>query len=500
MEGSREVTKGVLRGQQLECHDSPHDWQDNNGNDCFQYKKGEWCSARGAGAGWKESWGSFQEWSSNMTGKGPQQVCCACGGGVKLLASVQPSHLEGRLQSPHDSFASNVAPADTLPDEFMDSAPVTAPLDEIPAKFAHYLTSVHKQRQQPDVMGLSARFYNVKPSDGCEGPEPMSSTIDRALDYRFGFTGGFQRFLQQHAKLADADSFFYGKWTGTINILENGTYAFDLDLGFDTASSIRIDGQELLTHGQCKASKEAYACAQKRCMWLDGNCVPPSGAAPAAAPTPASAASPSPEPRLVPRKSEVMSPWHGAAALGLLQAQPAPAPAGGAAPPAGAPVPLPAGLSAAPAPAPAAPAHVAPAPAAPAPVASAPVPAPAPAPPPFEAEGRPGEMLLAAGGHCVEVLVRADSNSRSIQLSYNGPDTGHVKTVVPGQVLFCDPVVPACVSPELNSCKASRCGEAPAPAPAPAPSILVSAVEKTSDEPRIPAGWRVPAMLEAVLR
>ena len=26
------------------------------------------------------------------------------------------------------------------------------------------------------------------------------------------------------------------------------------------------------------------------------------------------------------------------------------------------------------------------------------------------------------------------------------------------QVLFCDPVVPACVSPELSSCKSSRCG------------------------------------------
>lgn len=34
-----------------------------------------------------------------------------------------------------------------LPQEFMDSDPVTAPLDQIPAKFAHYLTSVDKKRQ-----------------------------------------------------------------------------------------------------------------------------------------------------------------------------------------------------------------------------------------------------------------------------------------------------------------------------------------------------------------
>ncbi|CAK9044673.1 Hypothetical protein (Fragment), partial [Durusdinium trenchii] len=271
----------ALRGQQLECHDSPPDWQDPNGNDCFQYKKGAWCSASGAGDGWKSSWGNFQEWSNSMAGNGPQQVCCTCGGGVHFLASVQPSPLEGRLQAPQDRYdGSVVAPADELPEEFMESVPVTVPLDEIPSKFSHYLTSIDTQRRRPDVMGLTARFYKVKPTEtecGRPGPAPVSSAIDRALDYRMGFTGGFQRFLQQRAKHADAGSYFYGKWTGTINILEKGTYVFDLDLGFDTTSSIKIDGKELLTHGQCRASKAPYACAVKRCIWLDGSCVAPTG-------------------------------------------------------------------------------------------------------------------------------------------------------------------------------------------------------------------------------
>ena len=26
-----------------------------------------------------------------------------------------------------------------------------------------------------------------------------------------------------------------------------------------------------------KSSEDAYSCAQKRCLWLDGNCMPPSG-------------------------------------------------------------------------------------------------------------------------------------------------------------------------------------------------------------------------------
>eukprot|EP00913_Durusdinium_trenchii_P010470 g9817.t1 len=292
--------------------------KDPNGNDCFQYKKGAWCSASGAGDGWKSSWGNFQEWSNSMAGNGPQQ-------------------------------------------EFMESVPVTAPLDEIPSKFSHYLTSIDTQRRRPDVMGLTARFYKVKPTE---------------TECGMGFTGGFQRFLQQRAKHADAGSYFYGKWTGTINILEKGTYVFDLDLGFDTTSSIKIDGKELLTHGQCRASK---ARAGR---------------------------------------------WGGRQVAAAL-------------------------------------------------------------PEAFQAEGRPGEMLLSAGGHCIEVLVRADSNSRSIQLQYTGPDTGHVKTVVPGQVLFCDPVVPACVSPEINSCKSRACG----PAPAPAPAVLAA---MDGEELHIPKGWKVP--------
>ena len=46
----------------------------------------------------------------------------------------------------------------TAQQEFMQSAPVTAPLDQIPAKFAHYLTSVDKQRQDLVDANLSVDF------------------------------------------------------------------------------------------------------------------------------------------------------------------------------------------------------------------------------------------------------------------------------------------------------------------------------------------------------
>lgn len=92
---------------------------------------------------------------------------------------------------------------------------------------------------------------------------------------------------------------------------------------------------------------------------------------------------------------------------------------------------------------------------------------------------------------------------RRLSLRYSGPDTDHVKTVIPGQVqhrisyrvdaqvLFCDPVVPSCVAPELQSCPpcaglGSRLAWHVPGAAAPAPAALVTATENV--EPMIPAG------------
>eukprot|EP00439_Symbiodinium_sp_Y106_P060148 s611_g8.t2 len=469
--GSSEAAIRPLRGQQLECHDSPATWKDANNNSCYHYETGHWCNSQGAaGAGWKDTWGTFAEWSKAMAGNGPVTACCACGGGIKFVASVESQRplASRRLVAPEDrlDLDSLVAPTETLPQEFLDASPVMAPMDRIPSKFAHILGAAVEQRERPDVLGLSARFFASPPGDGCSGPLPVASAIDRALDYRMGFTGGFQRYLQDRAQHATAGGFFYGKWSGTVNILQAGTYVFDLALGFDTTSSIKIDGKEFLTMGQCSSAKDEFACSMKRCVWEGSRCAAPSavsGAAPSPAPMQAPAPAPAPSlaqrlewPRLVPeRTSNVMSPWHTASSLSFLQTPvaPSPAPAPGLA---AAVAPGPAPVTASPGPAPGQLPSPAPAVAtmpapAPAPAGEA-APAPAPAfPPAFAAaEGKPGELHLTAGGHCVEVIVKADRDSRSIQLKYNGPDTGHLDTVIPGQVLFCDPVVPACVQPELD--------------------------------------------------
>ncbi|CAE7644721.1 unnamed protein product, partial [Symbiodinium pilosum] len=257
--GGVEAIAKPLRGQRLECHDSPPTWKDAKNNSCYQYERGQWCNAQGqAGSGWNATWGAFLEWSKNIAG-GPVAACCACGGGVKFVASVESRRplSSRRLVAPEDrlDMESLVAPTETLPEEFRDVAPVMAPLDWIPSKFAHILGASEQQRQRPDVLGLSARFFAALPGDDCSGPLPVASAIDRSLDYRAGFTGGFQRYLQDRAKHATKGGFFYGKWTGTINIVQAGTYLFDLALGFDTTSSIKIDGKEFLTMGQCLSAK-----------------------------------------------------------------------------------------------------------------------------------------------------------------------------------------------------------------------------------------------------
>merc|ERR1719433_1634665 len=82
----------------------------------------------------------------------------------------------------------------------------------------------------------------------------------------------------------------------------------------------------------------------------------------------------------------------------------------------------------------------------------APAPAPMPAAIPSEVDPNAGVVELKPGGHCVEVNIMVTPGARSLALKYSGPDTSGKMTTVPGQVLFCDPVVEACEDAGPNSC------------------------------------------------
>jgi len=345
---------------------------------------------------------------------------------MTLVASTESAVplAERRLVAPEDTIGKVklVAPEDSSSPEFMESSPVVAPMDSVPTRFSHFLGDIHRQNRKPDLLGLTARFYGHRPSDDCKGAAPMGSAIDRVLDYE-GSRGNFMEFIK--SQNVEPGRVFYGKWTGTLNILMAGEYTLDLDIGFDTMSSLKIDGVETKSVGQCRIAADEFTCIKKGCAWKTGSCVPeeakeaalvaveqaqlPSAAAVAAAsPAPAPmnviAASPfAAEESLMPpsndEESLIPSPEE--------QSEDAKADAAKAE---------------------------------------------------FEAKvakgikGKNAAFELSAGGHCIEIVVMAAAAHGSVQLRYKGPDTDSIDTVMPGQVLFCDPVVAACQEPELDTC------------------------------------------------
>jgi hypothetical protein len=382
-----------LRGQKVSCHSSPKYWKDAHGNGCATYKKHGWCFANGtAGPGWNQEWGSFVEWSTSQPGTGALGACCACGGGLKMIEATdaEVSIHERTLLAPEDAL-----PVDSIPVGAKEMEPLIAPHDDVPSQFAQYISETHQDTQEDTLYGLSARFYSVPPNNECDGPKAEASQIDRALDYKS------QSLLKWPSFLGQETGVFFGKWTGSINIIKGGSYVFDLDLGYDSLSSVKIDGKEILTVGQCRFSKDSQTCAMKRCSWIEAEskCVPPSTQSSAAA----------------------------AALISFEAGAPAAAPAS-------APEPDPQEATAIP---------------------NATL--TADFPPQFPAvEGTPGTVELKAGGHCLEIVLSATPNSRAISLKYLGPDTANTTTVIPAHVLYCDPVIQACEKPELKTCSNFR--------------------------------------------
>jgi hypothetical protein len=66
------------------CSNFPLNWQDSFGYNCMDYVYNAWCTSGGLlGAGWKASWGTFNDTATNgITASG---ACCACGGGGSQL-------------------------------------------------------------------------------------------------------------------------------------------------------------------------------------------------------------------------------------------------------------------------------------------------------------------------------------------------------------------------------------------------------------------------------
>lgn len=458
--GADRAGPASVRDLATECVNAPSMWMDSRRNTCAMYIEYRWCSPQGLeGPGWLPDWGALNEYA--VSGRNASVACCGCGGGVHALVapSVALPLVSRRLVAPEDASQSEpgrwadapgppvlAATEDTVPAEHG----LAAPKDRLPARYARYFNEESRQAARPLPMGLTARFYSAPP-DECGEAEPVASAVERFLDYSPRQRGGSGRSLRWPSRHEPPLSgLFWARWTATLNVLLPGNYTFDLDIGFSTNSSLKVDGHTLITPGQCRASKTEKSCKKKSCFWdIEAEaCLAPLPATEAedeegAATAEDEAAGSEPDVSLLAAPSAhsvlagsrrsrasraLLGSWrhrrpssnprsqlqgsthraaHGLAARrsvrGSARRQ--------------------------------------------SPLAEA----------EDGSEGfgpRPGQLELGRGGHCLDVTVMVRPSARTLTLLYQGPDTSGAKTVIPGQVLFCDPVVEACAMPELEACHA----------------------------------------------
>merc|ERR1719324_1674263 len=156
--------------------------------------------------------------------------------------------------------------------------PLVAAADRVPDRYMLYYDDT-VGRHRPDPRGLSVRYYSAsgpKPKS-CSAAKPEFTAIDPALDYQYsdrtrtlGWPGGEK----------SAPPVYWAKWTGSLNILMAGNYSFQLDLGFETTSELKIDGRTVLTPGQCEVARSRTSCEKRGCHW-DPDSFPFCGAPPA---------------------------------------------------------------------------------------------------------------------------------------------------------------------------------------------------------------------------
>lgn len=157
---------------------------------------------------------------------------------------------------------------------------VTAPLDDIGQKYARYFNEIHDMGKKTDPRGFSVRYYTYPPNE-CSA-KAAASAIDLGLDYQSGSGAsllavnssteyspvGFDaKSLQWPTNERPVGGVYWAKWSGTLNILDPGRYVFNLDMGFSAVSYLKIDGNKILTNGQCRVSADGAECAKKGCKW-----------------------------------------------------------------------------------------------------------------------------------------------------------------------------------------------------------------------------------------
>lgn len=288
------------------CTDHPGGWTDRNGYPCGYYAKAEWCTGDSTepGRGWKSGWGSFYDYKKD--GVSAFEACCACGGGAQDVVVGQPLvPIEKReLFAPGDGLSLKYHPL-LAPEDRFRPYPATAGADTVPKPTARYFDWEYKRSSEGDIPGLSAEYYVYPPPRLNAGESAyVTSRIYSVIDFE-GNRPNYYQDLDWPAPFEKEPPVWWVRWTGSLRIMQAGNYTFDVDVGWDTSSKFFIDGIQLLTEGQCSATKTPGKCQDKGCTWCptklscgthESVCPPPPPQAPGPGPAPGPAASPAPAP------------------------------------------------------------------------------------------------------------------------------------------------------------------------------------------------------------
>jgi len=191
----------------------------------------------------------------------------------------------GHFDVPERPLRKNQAPEDAVPMPYRQMAP----LDSVEMKYSRYLNELNEQKTKNNPRGFSVRYYNVPPpSCGPDVAAPVASSLDLSLDYtgsaasllavntstEYNPVYMTRKSLQWPNKKQPVGGVWWAKWSGSLMVLSAGKYAFNLDMGFNSNSWLKVDGMSVLTDGQCTVAPDKGACEAKGCKWSvdNGNC------------------------------------------------------------------------------------------------------------------------------------------------------------------------------------------------------------------------------------
>mmetsp|Transcript_60066 Transcript_60066/g.159751 ORF Transcript_60066/g.159751 Transcript_60066/m.159751 type:complete len:651 (-) Transcript_60066:5-1957(-) len=403
----------ALRGYKLQCVNTPFFWYDRYRKSCDFYMHAYWCTWDGHyGRSWYYRWGTFSSFRSRLWGTSAKQSCCACGGGaIRITTGKGESPLIDRrlfasgdrlpqdatlwlhenlphLSEMHKMEGHPLQPLQAPEDRIPLPIPAVAPLDVIPPSYSLYLNEVHMRLMEDgnnNPPGFSVRYYEHVPGV-CTAPD--STAITSVLEYSPAAWMSGRRLAYPLGQ--PITGIWWGKWSGTISIFKAGVYHFNLDIGFPTDSTLRVDGFTLFSQGQCRSARDSETCARLGCNFgVDGTCKAPS--------TPSYWYNGSyydgtwTSANLPYSASMWRRPyWYWNYSTGLYY---------------------------------------------------------------HYRLLNTSSIYLTAGRHCIQSDVRVTAGGQELELLYSGADTDHEEMVIPSSVTWCDPVIDACVRPQLEACR-----------------------------------------------